>query len=473
MRLTTLLLTLLIVSSVTQGQVISGSAEIFTVYSQNERFYLKSIPYDDEAPSLRGTTSVYEIGKNTALYTLDRGFDPAAGAQDNVLILSNDGEVIFYIVPWGGDEKTDGLKSVNVYKNGKLIRSLTESEVTGCDKKKERCNLVYSNYDEVVDRQKSNWGTKNYKKVLKDGVDEKEAFLSDFAIFSFDDVVYLTDSKKRIHTFDLRDGRQMESDAFENVFDRIKDKGRFTKSEVASYGAPRFPEFPKLKDGRDARASLANYIGMKAGDSMSASERYKWHILQLIASVQQDGTVEIESLDVDSALPRDKILEFFTTNKFDTSLIPKVFPKWHLGDVYFYVRNPNDRIARQEKLQERIKQRQDYQKRLTLESINGVYIPANLRECFVELDKQLSEIDKKEMTAKPHRDDMIVYHHGLGTWMRNNWGLWGGSRLQKYFTDKGITHPDDMSGVILDYYHDWLTGKKETWKEWEKKPTQR
>src|SRR6185312_9558239 len=110
----------------------------------------------------------------------------------------------------------------NVYKNGRLIKSLTESEVTGCDKKKERCSLVYSNYEQVVDRKKSNWGTPNYKKVLKDGVDEKEAFLSDFALFSSDDLFYLTDSKKRLHTFDLRDGSQLQSDAFENVFDRIK-----------------------------------------------------------------------------------------------------------------------------------------------------------------------------------------------------------------------------------------------------------
>ena len=91
-----LLLILLIVSSVGQGQATSGSAEILTVYSQNERFFLKSIPYDDEAPSLRGTTSVYERGKSTPLYTLDRGFDPPVGAHDNSLILSNDGEVIFY-----------------------------------------------------------------------------------------------------------------------------------------------------------------------------------------------------------------------------------------------------------------------------------------------------------------------------------------------------------------------------------------
>lgn len=53
-------------------------------------------------------------------------------------------------------------------------------------------------------------------------------------------------------------------------------------------------------------------------------------------------------------------------------------------------------------------------------------------------------------------------------WIRNNWGLWGGSRLQKYFTDKGIHHPDNMSHVILVHYYDWLLGSKETWKEWEK-----
>ena len=465
-----LIFTLLIISSVVQGQMISGGAEILTVYSQNERFYLKSIPYDDVNPSLKGTTSVYEKGKSTPLYTLDRGFDPAPGDQENTLTLSNDGEVIFYVVPWGGDEEKDGLRSVNVYKNGKLIRSLTESEVTGCDKKKERCSLVYSNYEEVVDREKSNWGTPNYKKVLKDGVDEKEAFLSDFALFSSDDIFYLTDSKKRIHTFDLRDGRQIESDAFEKFFERIKTKGRFAKTEAMSYRVPDFVKLTTLKDGRNASVSLANYIGKKAGISETPSERYKWYSFEISGLISQDGTVEIESIEVDSELPKDKIIEFFMTHKFSASSIPKPFPKWYFSDQYFYFRNANNRIAQEERRQERLKQRQDLAERLTLDHIKGVYIPANLGECFVELDKQLPEIDKKEMAAKPNRDGMIIYHHGLGTWIRNNWGLWAGSRLQKYFTDRGITHPDDMSGVILDYYHDWLTGKKESWKQWEKNP---
>jgi hypothetical protein len=66
-----------------------------------------------------------------------------------------------------------------------------------------------------------------------------------------------------------------------------------------------------------------------------------------------------------------------------------------------------------------------------------------------------------------NREDMIEYHHGLGTGLRSWWRVWAGSRLRKYFADSGVTHPDDMSGVILDHHHDRLNGRKETWREWE------
>ncbi len=272
---------------------MSGTAEIFTVYSQNERYYLKSIPYDDASPSLKGEIAVYETGKSTPLYTLDRGFDPALN-DENALVLSNDGEVIFYIITWGADEKTDGMRSVNVYKRGQLIKSFTESEITGCDKEKERCDFIYSNYDQVIDRKKSNWGTPNYKKVLRDDIDEKERFLADFAIFSFDDAVYLTDAKKRTHTFDLHDGRLVESASFDSMFERIKSKARFTKTDMQSFRAPTFYNFPKLKDGSNATVALANYIGMTASD-LDERTRYKVSIVDVVGRISRDGTVEIGS----------------------------------------------------------------------------------------------------------------------------------------------------------------------------------
>lgn len=460
-----------LISAVTiAGQASSSSVEIITTYSQNGNFYLKSIPFDNEFPTLRGKTYVYKKGVETPLYIIERGFD-SVDDESNNLILSNNGEVIFYAITYGANEEKEGLKSVTIYKNGKLFKSFTESEITGCDEKKERCSLLYSNYDEVVDRQKSNWGTRNYKKAFKDGVDEKERFLSDFPIFSFDDTVYLTDSKKKVHIFDLKAGKLTKSDSFENVFEQIKGKGRFNRIQLQRFEAPIYTDFPKLRNGKNTILSLAGFLGMKTVDQYGTKDdQYKLYRFKINTNISRDGSLEIEEIEVYDDLPKEKIIEFFKTNKFDGSLVPKEFEKWNIGDQYFVFRKSDDKLARQEKQQEIIEERKELEKRLAAEKINDVYIPQNLQESFIELDKLLTEINKKEMLALSKREDMIRYHHGLGMWLRNNWGLWGGSRLQKYFTGRGITHPDEMSSVILFHYHDWLNGRKETWKEWEKNP---
>jgi hypothetical protein len=86
---------------------------------------------------------------------------------------------------------------------------------------------------------------------------------------------------------------------------------------------------------------------------------------------------------------------------------------------------------------------------------------------MIELDSTLSEKDKAEFVALPKREDMILYHHGLGMWIRNNWGLWAQGPLAQYFLERGSNHPDDMSHTILLHYWDWLHGQRETWKTWE------
>lgn len=81
-------------------------------------------------------------------------------------------------------------------------------------------------------------------------------------------------------------------------------------------------------------------------------------------------------------------------------------------------------------------------------SPNGIYIPKDLKDCFKELKAMLAPELIEEMRSGTE-DDMIEYHHGLGTWLRNNWGLWADSQLKKYFNGIGVHHPDDMSGIIL------------------------
>ena len=87
-----------------------------------------------------------------------------------------------------------------------------------------------------------------------------------------------------------------------------------------------------------------------------------------------------------------------------------------------------------------------------------VYIPLNLEDSFSELKKMLHSDLLKEM-KEGSEQNMVMYHRSLGMWMRNNWGLWGGSRLSKYLNGIGIFHPDDMSGIILHSFWRHLNGK--------------
>jgi hypothetical protein len=75
---------------------------------------------------------------------------------------------------------------------------------------------------------------------------------------------------------------------------------------------------------------------------------------------------------------------------------------------------------------------------------------------------------KQEIKNLKDRSETINYHLGLGMQLRNSWGLWGGSRLQKYLLDKKVNHPDSMSSLILDFYYDWLNNNNDAWTKWMK-----
>jgi hypothetical protein len=87
-------------------------------------------------------------------------------------------------------------------------------------------------------------------------------------------------------------------------------------------------------------------------------------------------------------------------------------------------------------------------------STTGYYIPENLEDAIIEIDRMMGKTGHLETLNRPE-EDMCMLHHGTGMWLRNNWGLWQGSRLANYFNSIGITHADDMSGIILDSY--WRT----------------
>lgn len=92
------------------------------------------------------------------------------------------------------------------------------------------------------------------------------------------------------------------------------------------------------------------------------------------------------------------------------------------------------------------------------EYLEGKYIPKNLNECYNGLNTMLGKKLIEEIKTKTEKEFTTDSHFGMGLWMRNNWGLWKGSRLSKFFKTNGIFHPDDMSGIILTSYHRKLNG---------------
>jgi len=104
-------------------------------------------------------------------------------------------------------------------------------------------------------------------------------------------------------------------------------------------------------------------------------------------------------------------------------------------------------------------QKQAYLEDIKKDSIDGVYIPTDLNDCFKQIDSFWADSIKTKVRKMTENEFTANAHFGIGMWMRNNWRLWGGSRLSKYFNDIGVFHPDDMSGIILTSYHRYLLGQ--------------
>jgi hypothetical protein len=472
-----LIIILLVLCRPLHAQITNSAISITKTWSPNRRFYIQATPYTNEEPSLKGKAEVYNH-KGKLLYKFDRGFN-GLREYGNHLAISNDGNTVAYIVAAYPDDKTAGLKTISIYRKGVLIKDFTLAQFTGCDPENERCSLLYSNYEMVVNFKKSHFGTKSYHKVFKDSVSDEEKFLNSRAIDQRDNLVYIVDSKKKTHIIDLEKADTIPGKPFASIYPILKDRPADTLTTYQQFDAP-YPKtkswFPNLANGDATAEVLGKLIGYKPA-YVQSQDFFKYHIyrVNIEAYISRDGTIDIQKLTADKKLRLDTISRFFREHKYDVNFLPPGIDKWYFSSFFCGYRNISDSVALAEKQQEQKDMLAERQRRMTLDSINGVYIPRNLEECFTGLDKVLSNAQKKEMKALKNRSGMMNYYMNLGMWIRNNWGLWGGSRLLQYFTDRttgfGARRPDPegLSMVILNGYYDWLQGDKNIGTEWEEK----
>lgn len=89
-----------------------------------------------------------------------------------------------------------------------------------------------------------------------------------------------------------------------------------------------------------------------------------------------------------------------------------------------------------------------------------VVIPEDLDAAVAALKAQLSD-EAVEGVKKMSRDEASAAgHHGIGQWIRNNWGFWKKEGpLYQWMTDHGFEHPDDMSSVVIEAFWCDLAGE--------------
>lgn len=100
-----------------------------------------------------------------------------------------------------------------------------------------------------------------------------------------------------------------------------------------------------------------------------------------------------------------------------------------------------------------------YESRIKKSELYGMYIPKDLADAFVELNKRTEEDGRIKFKNMTEADARQKLHFSLGRWMTHNWGFFGGSRLTKYLNDIGLYDPDDMARFIIITYHRELNNK--------------
>jgi hypothetical protein len=80
-------------------------------------------------------------------------------------------------------------------------------------------------------------------------------------------------------------------------------------------------------------------------------------------------------------------------------------------------------------------------------------IPTNIEESMSRLDILFSDTAKRYFASKDEKAAVAEFNMMQGMAVRNNWKLWRGSVLSKYFNSYKIYHPEEMTYFIFTSYH--------------------
>lgn len=410
------------------------SRDIITVASPNGRYYATTTPARSLDITTLGKTEVFDSRDSQMLYSF-----PVCLAVGS-LFVSNDGHTLLHLMNRDlspNDEEPRHTHCFTLYHDGNVAKQLTLKELTGCDKRESNCQLFYN--------VKNNWTPT---------LGHRDSLISQRPAFADGDTVFVYTSQHTLLRIHLPSG-QIDTLPYEYHSVSYLQQIAPQRCDKKNFRCP--SDYVE----EEIRHQFARWMRMvPQGDTYYSAYKY-YHISSLLR-IGRDGKAEIFSLDNRDSLSEAKIRKVIEGMTFNCDF-PDGIDHWYC-DLFEAMHKRNKLVARCEGKQQQQREQEEYQRRLVADSIDGVYIPRNIEDCFTSLDSTLWPVVRKGIINETNRDAMSKYHFGLGMWLRNNWGLWAGSRLQTYMEARGVYHPDNMSGAILEYYYDHLHSQDSAWR---------
>ena len=402
----------------------------FKMSSLSDENYLLSYPYKDHnltsGDLCTGITKVFDSENNELKYQIEKFF-----AVNNVH-LSNDGESIVYLNNYWKGSSYDSCSTevLEFYKKGELTKSYSFAELIGEEPEEgEDIHWLF------IDYKNEEWRTKNNHYLMGD-------------------TLYVaTEKTDEIILLDLNTGNILSRVSSKKYLENLSKK-KFSSNIIEFIKAEEFEFLPNVNSGSTFREALESHLNVEIiptdGTEKNGLYYYYFWVDAIIDSngICLDYKVNTNENVLISEVKelKKKMRDFFSKTKFERGVRAYGLKKWKFRETFRLTKRPKS-IARQEVGKYKIKVCQ-------VDTFRNNYVPKDLTDALNQLDILLDEDTKKLIRDKEN------VHMSVGMWLRNNWGMWGGSRLGCYFGERELYHPDYISSLIIDAYHLKLNDSK-------------
>lgn len=416
-------------------------------YSENQKYYVTTILYSNWDNNDFNRTYIKKSDNDSVLYSIDEYFD--SFKDINNIFLSNDGSILAVISKEYFDNKEKIV--IKIFNNGKLEKTidLIDNEINNVAKKIKTFDF-YSNENIRIaenykfDKQKwedSIWIERDYIYLPK--ADSSLIIADKFPTFVYNDTLFLITQNLILFKIAFKNFEIVRSN-FQTDFFYLK---KIAKQNKIIKQFEHIKQFIEIIDENPICDFLADSLKMKS--TKGYSKLFKYHDLELNGYIsKKDSIFHINYIEKDSCLPNVDYQNFLNSYKFDIKSFNPLYSKWYFGLIKLSFRNANDSIAKHEKSREnKIKDEIEYSNAFK-DSINGIYIPKDLYEAMDELDKLVSDKNKRAIKDISNTKELLFGNSNVRFSMRYNWELWHNSRIAKYLNKFGIRHPEDMGCKI-------------------------